>query len=74
MLLFKGGQRRASKCDSAKTQQLKDQRTYPREVYISGATLNPAVALAVTGKTNSQLQNASAPAQKTEAVYPPQPG
>ena len=51
------------------TQQLKDQRTYPREVYISGATLNPAVALAVTEKTNSQLQNASAPAQKTEKMY-----
>ena len=50
-------------------QQSKDQRTYPREVYISGATLNPAVALAVTEKTNSQLQNASAPAQKTEKMY-----
>ena len=54
---------------SRQTQQSKDQRTYPREVYISGATLNPAVALAVTEKTNSQLQNASAPAQTTEKMY-----
>ena len=35
----------------------KNGRTYPRESYISGATLNPAVSLAVTEKTDSQLRS-----------------
>lgn len=35
------------------------ERTYPREVYISGATLNPAVAVAASEKTDSQLQGNS---------------
>ena len=41
------------------TQTEKNGRTYPREVYISftGATLNPAVSLAVTEKTDSQLRS-----------------
>ena len=32
-------------------------KNYPRELHIGGATLNPAVALAVTEKTDTQLQN-----------------
>lgn len=36
----------------------KDKVVYPKEVYVGGATLNPAVALAVTEKTESQLQGA----------------
>ena len=39
------------------TQTEKNGRTYPREIYISGATLNPAVSLAVTEKTDSQLRS-----------------
>ena len=60
--------------DQAKAQNSEDttakegERTYPREVYISGATLNPAVALAVTEKTESQLQG-SATVQKDEKAY-----
>ena len=45
------------------------ERTYPREVYVGGATLNPAVALAVTEKTDSQLQGSSATPQKDEKAY-----
>ena len=37
-------------------QKAETERSYPRELYIGGATLNPAVALAVTEKTDSQLQ------------------
>ncbi len=44
-------------------------RTYPRELYIDGATLNPAVALAVTEKTDSQLQSGSSMAAKDEKNY-----
>jgi len=43
-------------------------RNYPRELYIGGATLNPAVAMAVTEKTDSQLQG-SPTAQKDEKQY-----
>ena len=39
------------------TAQTEKGRTYPREIYISGATLNPAVSLAVTEKTDSQLRS-----------------
>lgn len=46
----------------------KDERTYPREVYTAGATLNPAVALAITEKTDSQLQG-NPTAQKGEISY-----
>ncbi|PID32952.1 hypothetical protein CR969_03355 [Candidatus Saccharibacteria bacterium] len=45
------------------------ERTYPRELYITGSTLNPAVALAVTEKTDSQLQSNSVVAQKDEKSY-----
>lgn len=31
------------------------ERLYPRDVYVGGATLNPAVAMAVTEKTDAQL-------------------
>ena len=47
----------------------KTERTYPRELYIDGATLNPAVALAVTEKTDSQLQSGSSLASKDEKSY-----
>ena len=43
--------------DQSTTQTEKNGRTYPREIYISGATLNPAVSLAVTEKTDSQLRS-----------------
>ncbi len=46
-----------------------EERTYPREVYIAGATLNPAVALAVNEKTNSQLQQSSPIVAKDEKAY-----
>lgn len=52
--------------DEAKKEEATD-RTYPREIYISGATLNPAVALAVTEKTDSQIANSSA--QEGEITY-----
>ena len=42
--------------------------TYPHEVYVSGATLNPAVALAVTESTDSQLQGSSSAADG-ESTY-----
>ncbi len=45
-----------------------DARTYPREVYIGGATLNPAVAMAVTEKTDSQLQG-NPTVQQDEKAY-----
>lgn len=45
-----------------------EDRAYPREVYIGGATLNPAVAMAVTEKTENQLQG-SPTAQKDEKQY-----
>lgn len=44
-------------------------QSYPREVYIAGATLNPAVALAVTEKTDSTLQNNSPLAGEGEKSY-----
>lgn len=44
------------------------ERTYPREVYIGGATLNPAVAMAMTEKTDSQLQG-NPTVQKDEKAY-----
>ncbi len=44
-------------------------RTYPREFYIGGATLNPAVALTVTEKTETQLRNNGGMAQKGEKSY-----
>ena len=47
----------------------KQDRTYPRELYIGGATLNPAVALAVTEKTDSQLQSGSSVGTKDEKSY-----
>ena len=53
--------------DSAEAKE--GERTYPREVYVGGATLNPAVALAVTEKTDSQLQGSSATPQKDEKAY-----
>jgi len=43
--------------DQSTTRTEKNGRTYPREIYISGATLNPAVSLAVTEKTDSQLRS-----------------
>ena len=43
--------------EQSTTQTEKNGRTYPREIYISGATLNPAVALSVTEKTDSQLRS-----------------
>lgn len=44
------------------------ERTYPREIYITGATLNPAVAVAATELTDSQLQGGSV-GQETEKSY-----
>lgn len=44
------------------------ERTYPREVYIGGATLNPAVAMAITEKTDGQLQG-NPTVQKEEKAY-----
>jgi len=43
--------------EQSAAQTEKNGRTYPREIYISGATLNPAVSLAVTEKTDSQLRS-----------------
>lgn len=43
--------------EQSTAQTEKNGRTYPREIYISGATLNPAVSLAVTEKTDSQLRS-----------------
>lgn len=45
-----------------------NERTYPREVYIGGATLNPAVAMAMTEKTDGQLQG-NPTVQKEEKAY-----
>lgn len=58
-------EQQASTSDDAKTDS---ERNYPREVYIGGATLNPAVALAVTEKTDSQLQGSQV-VQKGESAY-----
>lgn len=46
----------AAQTEKTATTGTSKERTYPRELYIDGATLNPAVALAVTEKTDSQLQ------------------
>ena len=46
-----------------------NKRSYPREAYISGATLNPAVALAVTEKTETQLQSGTPLPTKDEKAY-----
>lgn len=43
-------------------------RTYPREVYIGGATLNPALAMAMTEKTDGQLQG-NPTVQEDEKAY-----
>lgn len=45
------------------------ERPYPREIYISGATLNPAVALAVTEKTDTQVRSNSPFPAKNEKSY-----
>ena len=45
------------------------ERPYPREIYISGATLNPAVALAVTEKTDTQVRSNSPFPGKNEKNY-----
>lgn len=45
------------------------ERAYPRELYIGGATLNPAVALAVTEKTDSQLMQGNPTVQDGEKAY-----
>lgn len=51
---------------SSEQQETKEgERSYPREIYIGGATLNPAVAIAATELTDSQLQG-SPTAQETE--------
>ena len=42
------------------TTQSTDKIVYPHEAYVGGATLNPAVALAVTESTDSQLQGSQA--------------
>lgn len=55
--------------DEASTEKAADERTYPREVYIGGATLNPAVALAITEKTDSQLQQGGTAIQEGETAY-----
>lgn len=47
----------------------KDAPRYPHEVYAGGATLNPAVALAVTEKTDSQIGSGAPVAQKDEKTY-----
>lgn len=53
---------------TAETQTNNPYKQYPREVHISGATLNPAVALAVTEKTDTQLQSSSPlPAENEKA-------
>lgn len=50
------------------TEEEANERTYPREVYIGGATLNPAVAMAVTEKTDGQLQG-NPTVQKDEKAF-----
>lgn len=47
----------------------KTERTYPREVYVGGATLNPAVALATTEKTDTQLQSSNPLTAEGEKAY-----
>ena len=51
------------------TQKEKNGRTYPREIYVSGATLNPAVALASTEKTDSQIRSNSPLPAEGEKSY-----
>lgn len=58
--------------ESAETQTTepsKDAPRYPHEVYAGGAALNPAVALAVTEKTDSQIGSGAPVAQKDEKTY-----
>jgi len=50
-------------------QSEKGGRTYPREIYVSGATLNPAVALASTEKTDSQLRSSGVLPAEGEKSY-----
>ena len=50
-------------------QSEKGDRTYPREIYVSGATLNPAVALASTEKTDSQLRSSGVLPAEGEKSY-----
>ncbi len=45
------------------------QHALPHELYVSGATLNPAVALAATEKTDSQLKNGAAAPAEGEKNY-----
>ncbi|MDO4773517.1 MAG: aquaporin [Candidatus Saccharibacteria bacterium] len=51
------------------TEPSKDTPRYPHEVYAGGATLNPAVALVVTEKTDSQIGSGAPVAQKEEKTY-----
>lgn len=51
------------------TEKKPGERMYPREVYVGGATLNPAVAMAVTEKTDSQLRNQGMPFREGEKAY-----
>ena len=44
-------------------------KNYPREVHIGGATLNPAVALAVTEKTDTQIQSSNPLTAENEKSY-----
>ena len=69
--ISKAQEEQAAKTTNDNTNDTNDpnKRSYPREAYISGATLNPAVALAVTEKTETQFQsNAPLPA-KDEKAY-----
>lgn len=62
-------QEKQAKVEQTEQKEPKEgERAYPREVYIGGATLNPAVAMAVTEKTDSQLQG-SPTAQKDEKAF-----
>lgn len=54
--------------DGNSAEKKENERTYPRELYIGGATLNPAVAMAVTEQTDSQLQG-NPTVQKDEKAY-----
>lgn len=58
----------AAKEESDEKSTSANEQSYPKEVYVGGATLNPAVAMAVTEKTDSQLQGAQVP-QKDEKPY-----
>lgn len=52
-----------------KAEEKAEERAYPREIYVDGPTLNPAVAMAVTEKTDSQFQQGGPTAQKGEKAY-----